>query len=51
MKRADWVKLGIETTGLLSVGVGLWWIYPPATLIVLGGLIVGVSWMSTLRGK
>ncbi|MCC7196481.1 MAG: hypothetical protein IT356_13080 [Gemmatimonadaceae bacterium] len=32
-------------SGLAAVGVGLWWIYPPACLIVCGAAVLGFCMM------
>lgn len=41
--------------GVTLVGVGLWKVYPPASLIVVGGLLLAASWSASrvrsARGK
>ncbi len=39
-----------EAAGLASIGVGIWWISPAVSLIVLGTLVLaGAAW-ADLRG-
>lgn len=35
--------------GLSMVGAGLWWVYPPAALIVVGGLLLAGSVWGAIR--
>lgn len=36
-----------EVLGLGAIGVGLWWVYPPLALIVVGiGVILGAQLLS-----
>lgn len=39
----------IALVGLALVGVGVWWISPAASLITVGGLLLGVSLIGALR--
>jgi hypothetical protein len=36
---ADWLAIA----GVLLVGGGVWWIYPPAALIVIGLILLGTG--------
>jgi len=29
--------------GLLLIGAGVWWVYPPAALILVGAILLGVA--------
>lgn len=35
-----WVGLFLSVVGVTMVGVGIWLVYPPAALIVVGGYAV-----------
>lgn len=41
-----WDLLGVA--GLASIGVGLWWVYPPASLIALGA---AACWLAVQGAK
>lgn len=45
----------MAVAGLALVGVGLWQVYPPASLMVVGGLLLAASWSASrvraARGK
>lgn len=45
----DWSD-GVFALGVLLVVVGVWWIYPPAALIVAGGVMMALG-VLTARGR
>lgn len=36
--------------GLASLSVGLWWVYPPAALIVSGAILLALAVFGASRG-
>lgn len=38
-----------ESAGLASLGVGLWWLSPAWCLVIVGGLVLGLSLVGRMR--
>lgn len=40
-KRANWIRITFETTGVAIAAAGAWWIYPPAAPLLVGAWMLG----------
>ena len=53
MSWADFITLTVGLLGLVAIGVGLWWINPAISLIVVGTILLlwsfFVSWMTARK--
>lgn len=44
-----YVNDALGATGLGMLFTGLWWVYPPAAMIVVGGVVAAVGIAGALR--
>lgn len=51
LSRDDMVRSGVEFVGLAMVAIGLWWVWPPACLIVVGSAILAGSLATTIARR
>lgn len=49
MRLLDYLDDGLAVTGTALIGVGLWLIYPPAALVVVGAIMLLVGLYAARR--
>lgn len=49
LELTDQMRLAVESAGLTMMAVGLWWIWPPMALIVVGALLLVASVYGRIR--
>lgn len=42
----NWFNLFLAIVSLSAIGVGVWWVYPPAALITVGALLWIDLWVT-----
>jgi len=47
----SWIRNVAGLGGLMAMSIGLWWLSPPAALVVMGGLLIGLVVLGTLIAK
>lgn len=44
------LRFAVELSALASIGIGLWWFSPSASLVAVGSIVLSASILGKLRG-